>query len=126
TELAGRHRSELLVDAENRRTVQRHDLDRFGGGEAGFQQELVVALIAEARKRTADTRWIDTGSQKAAGFDERALERLRAPKQLRHRRLRGAGRGLAARAQILLARFRRERLEHAILERRAVRKRQLV
>ena len=48
---------ELLVDAEDLRAVERHDLDRLDRREAGLDQQLEVALVAVTRAARRPRRW---------------------------------------------------------------------
>src|SRR5688572_2106340 len=76
-ELSFLHRAELVSDAEDLRAVRRHDLHGLCGSEACLDEQLIVALIAEARQRTAEARRVDARSESPAGLHERALERHR-------------------------------------------------
>ena len=73
--LPGRDRSDVVA-AEEGGAVLRGDVDRFERREAAVDQELEVALIAEAGEHRAVAGRIAAGQEQAARFDEGALERL--------------------------------------------------
>src|SRR5690606_29274808 len=110
-----RDRAELRVDAEDLRTVQAHDLDGLDGAEAGLDEQLVVALVAEAGQRATDAGGVDARREQPAGARERELELLRPAEHLGHDGGGGVARELLARAHVLVARLGRHGVQYALL-----------
>src|SRR6185436_2424001 len=71
--LARRYRTGAVGYSQDLRAVRGHDLHRLFGGEAGFDQQLVIALVAVARDFTQAAR-IRARPEKSSGFHELALE----------------------------------------------------
>ena len=64
--LARRDRADAVGEPEIGRAVQRPDADRFDRCEAGLDQQLELALVAEARDDAAVAGRIGPGDQQAA------------------------------------------------------------
>ena len=117
--LPGAMRADPAGEAEVGRAVQGGDPDRLDRREASLDQQLDLALVAEAGHDAAIAGRIRPGEQQAAGGDELPLQ----AQVVAHRpsRTRGAGviAALVARVEIGLARLGRHRLHGAGLQRRA-------
>ena len=66
------YRSEVGVGAEDVGAVGGEDLDGFRRGEAGFEEELVVPLVAEAGEDAADAGRVNAGREHANSNSELA------------------------------------------------------
>src|ERR1041385_1603575 len=113
--LADGDAADAVLAAEVLRAVERRDLDRLDRREPALDQELDLALVAEAGEHAAVAGRIGAGDQEAAGGDERALERHVAAQPLGG--LTAARRIGPAKDQIRLARLRRHRVEQLLAQR---------
>ena len=96
---AGGDGADVACAAEVGGAVEGGDLDGFDGGEAGVDEELDLALVAEAGEDAAVAGGVGAGEQEAAGGDELALEGHAVAGSSGARRRRLAGCGGAGRAR---------------------------
>src|SRR5262245_19333129 len=104
----------------------RPDPNRFDRTESGLHQQLQIALVPEAEDRAAVTARIYSRSEQTASFDEGMLIGHAFLQQLERKpSTRTLGDAIAPR-EVVGPRVRRECIHDPLLERRAVRHRQLV